>query len=380
MRNSFRLGSLFGIAINVHFTWFIIFALITLSLIGNFAARFPAHSTVLHIFIGLLASVLFFCSILFHELAHSLLAIRLGQSVRSITLFIFGGVAELEQESPSPGTEIRVALAGPLASFLLAFAFGGVWFQTQSIFPVIGAVFGWLSLVNLALGIFNLLPGIPLDGGHVLRGIIWQRTGSFARGTQVAVSTGRALGYGLILAGVWIGFRLHDLASGLWLGFIGWFLVQAAETSGMQVRIRQAMAGVHASEVMTTDCQFVPGGTSIAEFVELYLLRSGRHCMFVGEPDRPRGLITVTDVRAVPRSEWHTTSVQAVMRPLQSLYAVTPETAVEDVMKLMDRQNIAQVPVMWKGQLLGLIRREQLLHLIITRVELAAQSRDATAH
>jgi Zn-dependent protease len=370
MKTSFHLGSVFGVAINVHFTWFIIFALITLSLIGNFAARFPELSAAQHLLIGVMTSLLFFGSILFHEMAHSLLALSAGKQVRSITLFIFGGVSEFEKEAGDPGEEIRVALVGPLSSYLLAAIFGGVWFLTQRAAPVISSVAGWLSVVNFALGTFNLLPGLPLDGGHVLRGIVWRATGNPERATQIAITTGRALGYGLILAGVWAGFRLHDLVGGLWLGFLGWFLVNAAEASGAQMQFQRAMAGVHAGEVMALDFQFVPGGTSVAEFVEQYLLHSGAQCFFVGEPERPRGIITLTDVRALPREEWRSASVQAVMRPLERVWAVAPGAEIEEVLRLMDAQNVAQIPVMENGHLLGLIRRDQLLHLILTRAEL----------
>ncbi len=372
MRNSFQLGSLFGISIFVHITWFIIFALITLSMVGHFATTFPELSVAAQWFVGLSASLLFFGSVVFHELAHSLLAIRYGHSVRAITLFIFGGVSQIESEAKKPSTEVWVALVGPLASFLLAAVFCAVWYLSGGIMPVVSGVAGWLAAINLALGIFNLLPGFPLDGGRVLRGLIWYKTGSQERATRLAAGIGRGFGYLIMLYGVWLAFGAHDLFSGIWLVFIGWFLAGAAETSTRQLAIQGALHGVQATSVMTTDCPHVPAGTSLAEFVEYFLLRSGRRCFIVGEPARPLGLITLEDVRAVAREEWRNTSVQAAMRPLERLRSVLPQTDLDEVLRLMNENDVAQVPVMQGGQLLGIIARDRLLHLIRNQIELRA--------
>ncbi len=368
--NTFRLGSLFGVTILVHFTWFVIFALITFSMTGTFAARFPGLPTGAHLLIGAVASALFFGSVLFHEMAHSLMAIRSGKPVRSITLFIFGGVSEIGKESDRPGEEIRIALIGPVSSYLLAAAFGGVWLISRGSAPVIAEVSRWLSLINLSLGTFNLLPGIPLDGGRVLQGMVWGLTGDRDRATRLAVGAGRLIGYLMILGGVFLAFRLNDLFGGIWLGFLGWFLVNAAEMEWQRVAVQHAIAGVTAAEVMNRDCPFVPAGTNLAEFVEQFLLRSGRRCYLVGETEALRGIITISDVLAVPRSEWSRTSVQAAMRRVDQLYSVLPDTKLEEVLRLMDEKNIAQAPVMLNGQFLGMIGRDHLIRLIINRTAL----------
>jgi Zn-dependent protease/CBS domain-containing protein len=372
MRASFRLGSLFGIAIFVHYTWFIIFLLVTLSLVQHFAASFPTLPVAGQWLIGLTASLLFFGSVLFHEMAHSLLAIQRGHAVRQITLFIFGGVSEIESEAKQPSTEIWIALIGPLSSYFLALAFGALWYLSRDVMPVISGVTGWLAVINAALGTFNLLPGLPLDGGRVLRGIAWRLTGNPERATRIAAGAGRTLGYLIILYGAWLAFGLNSFANGLWLVFIGWFLTNAAESTVQQMQMRRALAGVQAVQAMTRDCPAVSGGISLTEFVEQFLLPSGRRCFIVGERELPRGIITLTDVRAVPRDQWEVTSVQAVMRPLAQLHAVTPGTEIEQVLRLMDEHNIGQVAVMQDGQLLGLIRRDHLLRLIRNRLELAA--------
>ena len=229
---------------------------------------------------------------LFHEMAHSLMAIRIGKPVRSITLFIFGGVSEIGEEAYRPGEEIRIALIGPISSYFLAAIFGGVWLLSRGRAPVIGEVSRWLSTINMILGTFNLLPGIPLDGGRVLRGIVWSVTGDKDRATRVAVGAGRSIGYLMILTGVFIAFRLNQLFSGVWLGFLGWFLVQAAEMEWQRVAVRHAIAGVTASEVMSRDCPSVPGDTSLTDFVEHFLLRSGRRCYVVGTSEAPRGIVS----------------------------------------------------------------------------------------
>jgi Zn-dependent protease len=305
-------------------------------------------------------------------LAHSLLAIRNGQPVRSITLFIFGGVSQIEKEGSRPNAEIAIALIGPLSSFLLAAVFKAIWNLSASPFPVVASVAGWLASINLVLGMFNLLPGLPLGGGRVLRGVIWRLTGDESRATRLASNAGRALGDVLILLGVVLALRFNQLVGGIWIGFIGFFLVNSAEMSVMQMEMPRTLAGTRAGQVMMTDCPSVPPGISLAEFVEQYLLLSGRRCYVVGDVAAPRGLITQTDVRAVPRDQWRTTSVQAAMRPIESLHAVAPESDLREVVQLLDANQISQVVVMQEGRLLGMIGHEQLMWLPRNRMELAA--------
>jgi Zn-dependent protease len=376
MSASFRLGSLFGISILVHYSWFIVFALVTFSLVADFSGQFPTQSDEVHWVMGIVTSALFFGSVLFHEMTHSVVALTQKIRVRSITLFIFGGVAEIEDEPDRPRTEILIAVVGPLASLSLAIFFGVIWFLTANALPVIGGMAGWLAKMNAGLGIFNLLPGMPLDGGRILRGIGWYISGSFTRATRISSMTGRFLGYLIITTGIWMAFGEKRMADGIWLGFIGWFLVNAAEMTMMQAQLHRAIAGVRVSQVMSTDCTFVPPGVSLSEFVMSYLMQSAARCFIVGDQTAPRGIITISDVRAIPRDEWNVTSVQSAMRPMEKVISVSPEIEVQDVLRLMDTKNVAQVPVRSEGRLVGIVGRENLLSLIRNRMELGFQFRE----
>ena len=377
MRSSFRLGSLFGISIFANYSWFVIFALVTFSLVADYSGQFPNLSKEAHWAVGVVTSALFFSSVLFHEMAHSLVANGQGVRVRSITLFIFGGVAEIEDEPKGPRTEILIAVVGPLASLGLAVLFGTIWYFTTTAAPIIGGVAGWLARMNAGLGIFNLLPGLPLDGGRILRGIGWSLTGSLTRATQIASGTGRFLGYLIITSGAWMAFGEKQMVDGIWLGLIGWFLVRAAEMTMWQTLFRQAIFGVKAAQVMGNDCVFVSPGISLREFVDSYLMRSVAHCFIVGNPVEPRGLITLSDVRAVPCDEWDLTSVQSVMSGLEKALSVSPDDEVQDVLRLMESKGVAQVPVMREGHLLGVINRESLLGLIRNRLEFGVEGKEA---
>jgi Zn-dependent protease len=321
---------------------------------------------------GVVASGLFFASVLIHEMAHSLVAASRGCKVRAITLFVFGGAAEIEKEPARPQTEMLIAAVGPLASFLLGLFFGAIWLLGHDSMPAVGSVAGWLAAVNIGLGAFNLLPGLPLDGGRLLRGVSWLMSGNQERATRIASASGAMIGYLIIFSGAWLAFGQKNWANGLWLLFIGWFLVNAAETSMAQMRVHRAVAGVKAADVMTTDCSFVPPGESLADFVEHYLMRRSANCFIVGDHLWPKGIITIADVRATPRDEWNSTSVQAAMLPLEKLHFVAPDSEVEDVLRLMDTKDVAQVPVMRNGQLLGMIGRDDLIRLIRNRMELAS--------
>ncbi len=369
MEASVRLGRILGIPVGLHISWFLIFGLVTWSLaVGYFPTEYPSLPTSAYWGLGAMTSLLFFGSVLAHELSHSVVALRNQIPVRGITLFIFGGVAQIGREPPNAGAEFRIALAGPLTSLGLGLGFGGLWLLDQAI-PYLAAPSLWLMRINLILAGFNLIPGFPLDGGRVLRAIVWQITGNFQKATRVATFTGQLTAFGFI------GFGLLTILSGnffngLWLAFIGWFLQNAAASSYAQANLQQSLRDVTVSQVMSRDCLLVPGQMPLAQLVEEQILSGGRRCFFVADEDRLRGVLTLADITRVPKANWGHTPLEQVMVPWERTVKVQPDTALLAALQIMDDANVNQVPVVQGGQMVGMLSREQLLRYIRTRAEL----------
>ena len=365
---SLRLGKIWGITIGLNASWFLIFALISFSLVSQFAALHPQWSLPYAYTIGGLTSLLFFVSVLLHELGHSAVALQHHLPIRSITLFIFGGIAQVGKEPDRPMTELRVAIAGPVVSLALSLMFSVVGNLAAGISEGLQTLGLWLSQINLNLALFNLLPGFPLDGGRVFRALVWQRTGDFVRATQVAGNMGRGVAFLLICAGLWIGLSGAFL-QGLWISFIGWFLLSAAEAQVQQLTLKRALAGLRARDVMTTDCPHVPAHTSLAQLVDDYVLSTGRRCFLVTQNGHLLGLITVHQIKCIPRAAWAQTTVRQTVIPLEGLRYVSPEAEVSEALTLMDEEDIGQVPVLKEGQLLGVIGRDHLLRILRAHLE-----------
>ncbi len=370
---SFRVGRIRGIPVGVNASWFIIFGLITLSLSTQFASLHPEWTPALPIAFGIVTSLLFFASVLLHELGHSVVAVHYGIPVKSITLFIFGGVAQISREPERPGHEFNIAIAGPAVSAALGGLFYALFLATRGSLEGVAYLGEWLGRVNGILALGNMIPGFPLDGGRVLRAILWKRTGSFERATNVAAGWGQTVAYALIAFGGGMVMTSHrHLLDGIWTGLIGFFLLSAAQTTSAQMSFRRALKGVTAGDLLTQDCLRVPGSLSIAELVEHYLIKDGARCALVTDGERFRGLLTLHEIKRVPREEWEATSLQAVMVPRESLVTVSPETPVSQVLQAMIEGNIGQVPVVEGEKLLGMVGRDRLLALVETRLELKA--------
>jgi len=370
---SVKLTTVRGIEVGVHYSWFIIFFLITFSLTTRFTSEHPHWTTVEHYAVGIVTSLLFFVSILLHELAHSFVALAKGLPVRAITLFAFGGVAQIGREPDRPLTEFQIAIAGPIASALLAVGFGAISHLAGEQFEHLAALGGWLSSINLMLAIFNLVPGFPLDGGRIFRAVLWHFTGSFAKATRVAAASGQTVGYALILGGIWTGLIAGGWFSGLWLAFIGWFLLNAAQESVLQMSLRSALSGLTAEVIMARDCPTVSGQLSLADLVHEHILRTGRRCFLVSQNGRLEGLVTLHQVKAVPQERWGDSFVVQAMTPIDRLQAVAPETPILDVLGVMEQHDVNQVPVTQDGRLLGMITRDHLLRVLYANLELGAQ-------
>lgn len=370
MSGSIRIGTIFGIPIKINYTWLFIFALLTLSLgFYYFPQRYSDWPTWQHWGVALATTLLFFASVLVHELMHSLISIAQGVPVRDITLFIFGGVSSLTEEPRSAGSEFVMALAGPLSSIVLAAIFGLTWLVTRYFAPPLAAMCFYLAGINLSLGFFNLIPGFPLDGGRVLRAILWAATGNIRQATTVATQVGRLIAALFIIGGLGLVF-LGQTANGLWLAFIGWFLDNAAQQSYRQMLLSEMLRGVSARDIMTTECAQVYPGLLVENLVHDYLLAQGKRCFVVIQNGNFLGIVTVHNVKAVPRERWSALTAQDIMTPLALLKRVAPQDEAIDVLRRMDEADVNQMPVIEGDRLIGLVGRDQVLHLIRMRAEL----------
>ena len=360
------LGRIFGIPIYLHASWFIIFLLITLSLRTQFTSQHPGWSPAQHWTLGLITSALFFGSVVFHELSHSVVAMRYKIPVQSITLFVFGGLARISQDAANAMQEFTIAIAGPLSSFFLA---GVFWLMAHYFHgsEMVAAAARWLWEINFTLAIFNLVPGFPLDGGRVLRGIVWGITKDFQRSTKIAANAGRAFAYVMIAVGVWQALN-GNWVGGLWLAFIGWFLLSAAQESYAQVAIRSTLTGVRAEDIMSHDIPTVPRDISLDDYVH-EVLRTGKRFHIVTGAGVPVGLATLSAVRSVPRDEWAQTSIQAAMLPLDRLHTAAPDEPALGVLERMQREDINQMPVISEGSIVGMIARDTILRVLQTRLQ-----------
>lgn len=369
-RPGFMIGRVFGIPIYLHASWVIMFVLITLSLELQFAQDFPKWTPASHWATGLVTSILFFGSVVFHELCHSVVALRYKIRVISITLFIFGGLARIGRDPDKAIQEFNIAAAGPLSSYFLA----GLFFVIYKFVPgneMVHASAYWLFWINLRLATFNLLPGFPLDGGRIFRAIAWGLTKNFSRATFIAASAGRVIAYGMILYGIWRAFVGHDWFY-IWWSFLGWFLLNAAQESVAQVAVRETLVGLRASDVMSHEVPSVSGGISLAEY-GAEVLRTGRRCHLVTSGDRLTGMMNTHALNSVPQEEWASTSVQAVMIPREKILWAAPE---EPLLRLLERliaSDINQMPVVSNNEsgthIVGMISRDSILRVMQARAE-----------
>jgi Zn-dependent protease/predicted transcriptional regulator len=374
MKAQIKLGRLFGVEIGLHYSWFIIALLITFSLAAQFQLNNPAWSDGLRWGLAIVTAVLFFASIVAHELSHALVAKARGLPVRSITLFALGGVAQMEQDAADAKTEFWMGIVGPITSFVigvvcLALAFALGWAPPDLPRTPVAAMVMWLGVINIGLAIFNMIPGFPLDGGRVLRGLIWWITGNARRATTIAARVGQVIAFLMILYGVMQFFGGSGF-NGLWVAFIGWFLLSASRESYAQMVIAEGLRGLRVTDVMSRDYPVVDAYTNLQTFAEEHLMRTGRRFFVVSLNGHPEGMITPNEIAAVPRARWAYTTVADVMRPLDQVRTVGPNTPIADVLELMASQDLNQLPVIIDGALAGVISRAHVLQLIQTRAEL----------
>ena len=374
MKPQIRLGRIFGVEIGLHYSWFIIAVLITFSLAQQFKLTNAEWSGGLRWALALITAVLFFASIVIHELSHALVAKARGLPVRSITLFALGGVAQMEKEAADAKTEFWMGIIGPITSFvigviclLLALLLG--WTPSGLPQTPVAAMLMWLGVINIGLAIFNMVPGFPLDGGRVLRGLIWWITGNAKRATTIAARVGQVIAFVMILYGVMQFFGGAGF-NGLWLAFIGWFLLSASRESHAQMVIADGLRGLRVGDVMSRDYLVVDAYSNLQTFAEEHLMRTGRRFFVVSLNGQPEGVITPAEIAAVPRARWPYTTVADVMQPLERVHTVRDDTSITEALELMGKYDLNQLPVIVNGSLVGVISRAHVVQLLQTRAQL----------
>jgi Zn-dependent protease/CBS domain-containing protein len=369
MKSSIRLGRVAGIEVGIHYTWLFAFALIAWSLAaGFFPSTVPGLAAPTYWLLGIAAALGLFASVLIHEFSHSLMALARGLRVQSITLFIFGGVSTIVGEAERSLDEFLIAVVGPLSSFVLAAVFWAVGHLSALDGTPLGAFLGYLASVNLILGVFNLVPGFPLDGGRVLRSIVWATSGSLRRATQVASYVGQGFGFLLIFWGV---SRLlgGDIFGGLWTAFIGWFLNNGAESTRQQQALTEDLRGVGVAQVMEPQPAMAEPSMTVDEFVFDHVVRGGERALLVAEAGQLLGIVTITDAKQVPQELWAATPVRRIMTPMP-LKTVPVEADLAAALQLMVQGTLNQVPVVQAGRVVGLLRRADMLRFLQLRDEL----------
>ena len=367
-RSNVSLGKIMGITIGLDYSWFLIFALLTWSLAGSYyPAEFTDWPPLLYWFMGAVTAIMLFASVLLHELGHSVVALRYKVPVRSITLFLFGGVAQIGAEPPSAAAEFFIAIAGPIVSLTLALVFSVLKPVFAASQPLFGLV-KYLAYINFALALFNLIPGFPLDGGRVLRAIVWSVTKNMRRATIVAANAGRFFGFLLIFFGVWQMFAGNF--GGLWIAFIGWFLDNAASAQAHQAMFQGLLTGHTVSQVMSSHCAAIPADLTLQQLVDEHILSGGQRCFLVNRGEQTVGLMTLHRLKHVARDEWPTTSAAQAMLPLEELQRIAPDSELWTAFQQMNREGVNQLPVIRDKQVIGMLSREDVITFLHTLQEL----------
>lgn len=381
MGNNLRLGRIFGINIKINWSWLFIFTLVAWNLSTVFGNIHPHWGGTQQLLVALSAAILFFLSVLAHELAHSLMARSRGVPVNGITLFLFGGVSSIQRHPDSPLSEFLITIVGPLTSILLGIIFlllsgvslvAGGWqgvnpTQLASELGPISTLLLWLGPINIVLGVFNMIPGFPLDGGRVLRSILWRITDDLKTATRWASWVGQGVAWLMIISGVAMVFGASipvfgsGLIDGLWLTFIGWFLNSAAVQSYQEIVVQDILEGVKVDDVMRKNPPSVDGQVSIDTLVNQYIMQKDDHAFPVTEGSRLVGLITLSDVRSVPRQEWRETLVREAMTPRDQVVSVSRSQDASHAFNELSHKGVRQIPVLDDDQIVGVVRREEIV-------------------
>ncbi len=372
MGSGWKVGRVAGIDLAIHPSWLVIAFLLTFSLADALFPRLiPGWTTGQYWLIGVGTAFLFFASVLAHEFSHAIIARRLGLKVAGITLFIFGGATTIETDSRSARDEALIALAGPVASLLIGGAFLGI----GALLPQqeVRVVVGWLGIINIVLGAFNLVPGYPMDGGRVLRAILWRVRGDPLTATRQAAMVGRVIGYLMVAGGITWALRSRDIGSGLWLALVGWFLATSAEATMQQAGVERSLSGVRVRDAMDATPAAISPNESVADLVSERMLRGDDRSFLVRHPDGGlAGMVTLGDVRRLPRDSWADRRVTDIMTRYGDLATIGPDEPLADALRLIQEREVGQLPVIGDEarQPLGIVTRSGILRLIDARLKL----------
>ncbi len=370
-RNSLKLFKVFGIEIRLDLSWFIIFSLLAYYFgFQYFPSILPGIRTGILIIVTIVTVLLFFSSVLVHEISHSLVAKSQGNPVKRITLFLFGGMAQIEKEPETAKGEFIMAVAGPAASFVLAIFFGIIWFFSRSIGPISESA-RYLAIINIVLGVFNMLPGYPLDGGRVLRSIVWKVTGNLKRATFVASTAGRIIGFLLIGGGI-VYFFFGNFLNGVWLAFIGWFLQTSARTGYSQVKFQAAVKGIKVKDVMNEDIIEVDKDITLKRLVDEYFMKYRFGRFPVVEDMRSKifiGIISLHDIKVIPREKWPRVKAGDIVKRVSEEEKVNMSTEISEAIKQMGNNNLGHLVIISGKKISGIITKSDVMKYIKLKSE-----------
>ncbi len=367
MQTNWKIGSLFGIPLFLDPLWFVILGLATL----NFGINYQELGSMIAWGAGIVMALLLFGSVLLHELGHSLAAKSQGIKVNSITLFLFGGVAAIEEESKTPFKAFQVAIAGPLVSIALFFILSlssQVFAETN----ILSVMLGDLGRINLVLALFNLIPGLPLDGGQVLKAALWKATGDRFQAVHLAAKTGQMLGYSAIAFGLLVDYLTGELVTGLWIALLGWFCIRNATNYDRVSTLQETLLKITAGETMTRDFRVVDADRTIRSFADLYLLETNHSQFYFAESDgRYRGMVSVDDLRTIERSQWEIKTLNDIAHPLTEIPSVTESTIIANIINKLENENLSAIVVLSPaGAVAGIVDKGDIISILVQKLNL----------
>ncbi len=370
MNGSIRIGTIRGIPLFVSPSWLIVFVLFLWTFSASYYPdRYAGWTGQAYFSAGLMTTILFFASVIVHEFGHALVAARVGIRTRRITLLPIGGLAEIEREAERPSHEFAIAIAGPITSLLLGGLFFGLYFLLHPVNVPLGGITAYIGWANIGLGLFNLVPGYPMDGGRVLRAIVWGATKSYSRGTRVAARVGSVVAYLFIFIGVTLLFR-GQIANGAILAFIGWFILTNAQGTVQQLALQQGLGGIVVDAVMTRVFATVETSVPLSQVVNAAFLTQNTRVAAVMHGGRFVGFVTLLDIMRVPQEQWGSVRADAVMIPTHRLVTVRPTDPALAAIQRMQQGDLNQLPVVLDGQMVGLLTRDDILRFLHLRESL----------